>query len=203
MIGGEMRRDENTSNQICIFSLSSEPSIKEAQKAYLSLPRKRIHNKKPTYTKSYTNYIDAEGNIFDDVNTWGRMSQFYNRLSSFFPIVNTHSDIIDVGIVRSYRNRYIAEKYEYKNFTIPNSKYEIFTGQNFTERQAEIIGSELLSIEERLFLHSELLEALENGYRIEECNRWIERLLNLVLQGYSARIIILALVYCFPRCDLL
>lgn len=178
--------------QCDLFSLSpDDPSLNEAKKAYKALPKKRIHNKIPTYTKTYTNYVDSEGNTFNDVITWGRMSEVYSRLANIFPLINTHSNRIDFGIVRSSREHYTQETYKYKGI--------FYKGQEFTERQAEIIGSELLGIEERLFLHSELLEALENGYQIEQCNEWVEGLLNLMLQGYSARIIILALVYCFPR----
>lgn len=176
-------------NQISIFSCVEDPSLDEAKKAYKALPKKRIHNKIPTYTKIYTNYVDIDGNIFDDIGTWGKMSEIYSRLANIFPLINTHCNCIDFGIVRSSRVHYTPETYKYKGV--------FYKGQEFTVRQAEIIGSELLGIEERLFLHSELLEALENGYQIEQCNGWIEGLLNLMLQGYSARIIIVALIYCF------
>lgn len=182
-------RDKNT--QLCIFSSHTIPHIEEAQKAYHSLPKKRIHYKIPTYTKTYTNYTDVEGNVFDDVVTWGKMSEIYSRLSNFFPIINKYEEFEDVGIIRSYKVHYPPETYKYKGV--------LYKGQDFTERQAEIRGSELLGIEERLFLHSELLETLENGYTIEQCNSWIESLLNLMLQNFNARLIILALIYCTGR----
>lgn len=162
--------------------------------AYKSLPKKRIHNEIPTYTKTYENYQDSEGNIFDDVSTWGRMNQVYTLLSKFFPIFFSLENTQDFGIVRSRKNEYYIEEYEYKDLMNPKSKRKTYTGQEFTVRQAEIIGSELLGIEERLFLHETLLEYLEEGYRIEQLNSWIEQLLNLCLQGFSARIITLALI---------
>ncbi|MCM1339398.1 MAG: hypothetical protein NC191_06980 [Muribaculaceae bacterium] len=180
-----------------IFTTADNPAaeVGEAIEAYKNLPKKRIHNEIPTYTKTYENYQDAEGNIFDDVNTWGRMSQVYSMLgNNHFHILFSVNDIQDFGIVRSRTKRYFAEKYKYKDLMNPKSRWQTYTGQDFEEKQAEIIGSELLGIEERLFLHETLLEYLEMGYRIEQLNGWIEQLLNLCLQGFSARIIVLALI---------
>lgn len=169
--------------------------VGEAFEAYKNLSRKRIHYTTPTYTKTYENYQDAEGNIFDDEGTWGRMNQTYSILgNNFFPILMSLEDTKDFGIIRSRTMRYFAEKYEYKDLMNPRSEWRTYTGQEFEYKQAEIIGSENLGIEERLFLHESLLEYLEEGYRIEQLNGWIESLLNLCLQGFSARTIILALL---------
>lgn len=172
----------------------SNIDVDEALEAYKNIPRKRIHNKTPTYTKVYENYQDSEGNVFDDVNTWGRMDTVYEQLTNHFPLCMTQEKSIDFGMVRSSRKDYHIENYEYKDLLNPRSEWREYTGQEFTVRQAEIIGSELLPIEERLFLHESLLEYLNEGYRIDQLNWWIESLLNLCLQGYSARVIVLALI---------
>lgn len=180
-----------------VFTSADNPEagMGEAIEAYKNLPKKRIHNTIPTYTKTYENYQDTEGNVFNDVETWGRMSQLYSILgNNHFPILFSLEDTKDYGIVRSTTKRYFAEKYEYKDRMNPKSKWQEYTGQEFEEKQAEIIGSENLEIEERLFLHETLLEYLEMGYKIEQLNQWIENLLNLCLQGFSARTIVLALI---------
>lgn len=171
------------------------PEFNEAKLAKNALPKKRIHNSIPTYTKAYENYQDSEGTIFNDEATWGRMSQVYSILgNNHFAILFDMTDVKDFGIVRSRTKRYGPEKYKYKDLMNPKAKWEVYTGQEFEEKQAEIIGSELLGIEERLFLHETLLEYLEDGYRIEQLNSWIESLLNLCLQGFSARTIVLMLI---------
>ena len=174
---------------------NSEAEVEEAIEAYKNLPQKRIHNSIPSYTKTYENYQDTEGNVFNDVSTWGRMSQLYSILgNNHFPILFSLDDTVDLGIIRSRTKRYFAEKYKYKDLLNPKSQGHTYTGQEFEEKQAEIIGSEMLGIEERLFLHESLLECLEEGYRIEQLNGWIESLLNLFLQGFSARTVVLMLI---------
>lgn len=177
-----------------IFTTNPDIDVGALLEAYLNLPKKRIHNKIPTYTKTYENYQDSEGSVFDDIGTWGRMNQVYCQLAGWFHIVMTHATTQDFGIVRSYRRDYTQEKYQYKDLMNPKSVWTTYTGQEFTDRYAEIIGSELLPIEERLFLHETLLEYLQEGYRIEQLNTWLESLLNLCLQGFSARTIVLALI---------
>lgn len=162
----------------------------EAFEAYNNLPKKRIHNEKPTYTKTYENYQDNEGNVFDDVGTWGRMDTVYlllaNHCLKYWTGFGTTNKLFDVGMLRYRRSEYDSAPYEYQG-----KKYRDLP---FKYTQAEIIGSELLPIEERLFLHESLLEYLDEGYTIEQLNWWIESLLNLCLQGYSARLIVLALI---------
>lgn len=178
-----------------VFSNNKDAQVNDAIEAYKKLPKKRVHYSKPTYFKDYENFKDTEGNVFNDKATWGRMSQVYSMLgNNHFAILFSTDDIKDYGIVRCYTRRYFAEKYEYKDLMNPKSKWETYIGQDFEEKQAEIIGSELLGIEERLFLHESLLEYLEQGYKIEQLNGWIESLLNLCLQGYSARLIVLMLI---------
>lgn len=65
-----------------VFSNNSDAHVSDAIKAYKTLPQKRIHNSIPTYTKTYENYQDTQGNVFDDVSTWGRMNEVYTLLSN-------------------------------------------------------------------------------------------------------------------------
>lgn len=162
----------------------------EALEAYKNLPKKRIHYRKTTYTKTYKNYQDAEGNIFDDISTWGRMNTLYTLLGNLcighWTELGGKNKNFDIGILRYKLIEYKKEDYNYQG--------NEYIGTPYKFGEAEIIGSELLGIEERLFLHETLLEYLEEGYRIEQLNGWIESLLNLCLQGYSARLIVLALI---------
>lgn len=162
------------------------PGFEKAKSAKDALPKKRIHNSIPTYTKTYENYKDSEGNVFDDEETWGRMNKLYTRLFNQFPYTHSLDEFKDFGIVRSRITQFTPETYTYKG-----TQYK---GDDFKVYQAEIIGSELLGIEERVFLHESLLEYIEEGYKIEQLNGWIESLLNLCLQGFSARTIILMLI---------
>lgn len=166
------------------------PGFEDAQNAYKSLPKKRIHNKIPTYFKSYENYQDIEGNVFNDEETWGRMDTVYLLLSNWchgaITELGKKNKIFDYGILRYRRSEYDNEEYTYQG-----KRYKDLP---FQYTQAEIIGSELLGIEERLFLHETLLEYLEEDYKIEQLNGWIESLLNLCLQGFSARTIVLMLI---------
>jgi hypothetical protein len=83
-------------------------------------------------------------------------------------------------------NVYLPETYTHQG--------TIYKGQEFRVIEAEIIGSEDLNIQERLYLHETLLELLEEGYRIEQLNWYIESLVNLFKQGWTANLLVLAML---------
>jgi hypothetical protein len=157
---------------------------------------KRIHYKDVTYTKDYSKE-EVDGII--DVSTWGKMEELYKRLAFHFPIYNsgglfkTEGELIqedeetiiyDFGMVRSWKNRYYKEQYKYY--------YVVYEGQEFEDIGAEIKGTESLGIEERIWLHSCLLDRLEDGETIEEMNMELEYIVNLFLNGVRLRDLVVA-----------
>lgn len=129
---------------------------------YGKLKKKRIHYKTPTYTKFYKNDIQTDGTINNDLCTWGKIKEIYTKIACFFPIlfpkeIKEYYDFLGVNPnvkIRVWVTRYQKDTYTYKG--------QIYTGQEFIVTEAEIIGTEDLSIEERLYLHELLLERLEN-----------------------------------------
>jgi hypothetical protein len=156
---------------------------------------KRVHYKTTTYTKVYKNDV-IDGKIHNnDIYLWGRMRELHKRLANFFPIFfsNVEPSIIeedykvyDFGIVRVWDNVYLPETYTHQG--------AIYKGQEFRVIEAEIIGSEDLNIQERLYLHETLLELLEDGYNINQLNWYIESLVNLFKQGWTANLLVLAMI---------
>lgn len=159
---------------------------KELHQIYKKIPKKRIHYKSAGYHKVYKNYTDTNGNIFDDTHTYGRLDAVYLQLANAFLFFRGTDDYIENGIIRSWKTEYFREKYIY------NGKEH--KGEEFTVRRAEIKGTEDLIPEVRLFIHEALLEALEEGYKIEQCNMWLEELINYFKQGYRLCDVILALI---------
>ena len=152
---------------------------------------KRQHYIYPTYNKFYCK-DEVDGNI--DTDTWGVMEELYKRLSFHFPIYasgglfDTEGELVsedeerivyDCGIIRSWKNKYYKEKFSYRG--------ETYEGQEFVDVGAEIKGTEDLGIEERIWLHTCLLDRLEDGERIEDMNWEIERTVNLLQQGVRVR----------------
>jgi hypothetical protein len=166
--------------------------FEEAYQMSRKVKYKRFHYSTPTYFKFYC-LDEVDGNI--DTDTWGKMEEIYRRLSFFFPIYSTKGGlfategelisedeeriIYDFGMVRSWKNYYYKEKFSYRG--------ETFEGQEFVDVGAEIKGTEDLGIEERLWLHSCLLDRLEDGERIEDMNWELESVVNLFLQGVRLR----------------
>jgi hypothetical protein len=169
--------------------------LEEYDKMARKVKNKRVHYKTPTYTKVYKNDI-INGKIHNnDTHSWGRMRELHARLANFFPIffsnvepVITEDDyrVFDFGIVRVWDNVYLPETYTHQG--------AIYKGQEFRVIEAEIIGSEDLNIQERIYLHETLLELLEEGYRIEQLNWYIESLVNLFKQGWTANLLVLAMI---------
>ena len=147
---------------------------------------KRIHYKYTNKHKYYTNYEDYNGNIYNDTMIYGRLNAVYTELANAFPFLFGENEYTEYGIIRSWKTEYYAEKYTFKGIE--------YKGQVFTVRQAEIIGTEDLKPDERLFIHNELLEAFKLGYNIEQCTDWLNKLIGLFKQGYRLCDVVLALL---------
>lgn len=158
---------------------------------------KRVHFKTPTYTKVYSNDKDIDGNILtEDTHIWGKMTKLYSTLANFFPIFFTNIEpssegegykTYDFGMVRVWDLSYFPEKYTYQR--------KEYLGQDFKVLEAEVIGTEDLNIDERLFIHENLLELLEEGYRIEQLNWWLEELVNCFKNGWTVSSLAVYLLY--------
>ena len=169
--------------------------FEELEKMARKVKNKRVHYKNTTYTKYYKEDV-IDGKIQNNQTfQQGRMRQLYTRLANFFPIffsgvqpsfIEEDYKAYDFGIVRVWDNVYLPETYTHQG--------AIYKGQEFRVIEAEIIGSEDLNIQERLYLHETLLELLEEGYRIEQLNWYIESLVNLFKQGWTANLLVLAMI---------
>jgi hypothetical protein len=169
--------------------------LEEYEQMARKVKHKRVHYKTPTYTKVYKNDV-IEGKICNnDISLWGRMRQLHVLIANFFPIffsgvepsiIEEEHKAYDFGIVRVWDNVYLPETYTHQK--------AIYKGQEFRVIEAEIIGSEDLNIQERLYLHETLLELLEDGYNINQLNWYLESLVNLFQQGWTANLLVLAMI---------
>lgn len=169
--------------------------FEELEKMARKVKHKRVHYKNTTYTKFYKNDVIDGKVLNNETFLWGKMRTLHIQLANFFPIFfsNVEPSIIeedykiyDFGIVRVWDNVYLPETYTHKG--------AIYKGQEFRVIEAEITGSEDLNIQERIYLHETLLELLEEGYRIEQLNWYIESLVNLFKQGWTANLFVLAMI---------
>lgn len=191
--------------QISIFSvLSQEDNSAEYEKLRKeALKAKRIRYKKSTYTKFYKEDKHANGVLSKDLEKWGNMNRLYIELANRFPyptvfeqnpnIVQESKDTfyIDTGMVRTYKACYHREKYKHRGDDGIIKEYD---GEEFFYNYAEIIGTEDLGINERLFIHSELINYLDDGYKIEKLNMWLDNLVNMFKQGWTAELLIILLL---------
>ena len=169
--------------------------FEELEQMARKVKHKRVHYKTTTYTKVYKNDV-IDGKIqHNDIFLWGRMRELHKRLANFFPIFfsNVEPCIVeedykayDFGVVRVWVNMYLPETYTHQG--------AIYKGQEFRVVEAEIIGSEDLNIQERIYLHETLLELLEDGYNINQLNWYMESLVNLFKQGWTANLFVLAMI---------
>lgn len=122
---------------------------------------KRVHYKVPTYTKSYSNDVHQDGTIKDD-SVWTQIHQTYKALANYcpFPMFEEQKESYEFEGLRIWTDIYTRGRYEYYGQT--------FEGQEFSERFAEIMGTERFGVEERLKVHTELLAFLRNGMELEK-----------------------------------
>ena len=84
-------------------------------------------------------------------------------------------------------NKYYKETYTHRG--------TIYLGQEFEDVGAEIKGTEDLGLEERIWLHSCLLDRLEDGEEIDRMNAEIEYIVNLFLNGVRLRDLLVIALY--------
>ena len=195
--------------QISIFSSLSEDdnSAKYEELRKQALKSKRIRYKNPTYTKYYEEDKHTDGRTSKDHEKWGTMNQLYIELANRFryPTAfeqNDYNDYnitqqdkdtsyIETGMVRTYEVCYHKEKYKHRGDDGIIKEYD---GEEFFYYYAEIIGTEDFGINERLFIHSELIYYLDEGYKIEKLNMWLENLVNMFEQGWTAELLLIMFI---------
>ena len=192
--------------QVSIFSVlfNDDKTIAEYEKLRIeALKSKRKRYKNPTYTKTYEEDTHTNGVQTKDYELWGKMNRLYIELANRFPyptafeqredIIQEDDDTtyIETGMVRTYKVCYHREKYKHRGDDGITKEYD---GEEFYNIYAEIIGAEDLGINERLFIHSELINYLDEGYTIEKLNIWIENLVNMFKQGWTTELLIIFLL---------
>lgn len=188
--------------QISIFDVFSDS--KEYEKMRIeALKSKRKRYKNPTYIKFYKEDVYINGSQTDSEEKWGNMNRLYIELANYFPYPlafsqckdityeDENTSYIETGIIRTYKICYQKGKYKYKGDDGILREYD---GEEFFNNYAEIIGTEDLEINERLFIHYWLIEYLNQGYQIEKLNWWLENLLNMFQQGWTAELLIVLLL---------
>ena len=193
--------------QVSIFSvLSQEDNIAEYEKLRIeAIKSKRKRYKNSTYTKVYEEDKHSNGIQTKDYELWGNMNRLYIELANRFPyptafeqredIIQEDNDTsyVEYGMVRTYKVCYHREKYKHRG---DNGIIKEYDGEEFFYNYAEVIGTEDLGINERLFIHSELINYLDEGYQIDELNMWLETLVNMFKQGWTAGLLITYLLRC-------
>ncbi len=96
------------------------------------------------------------------IDPYLELSQILSQLANYFPIPicnNSAKEIYQYQHIRFWFSKHECEEYEYDK--------EVFNGESFNIVEAELIGTEDLNIDERLFLHKKLLEFVKNGMNIQ------------------------------------
>lgn len=117
--------------------------------------------------------------------SWEKMQDIYTQLANYcpLPLFGNTKEIIDIYGVRLWCSDYEAERYEYIN----DSKVtEICIGEKFKVIEAEILGTENLHIEDRIFLHEKLLNELRIGYDIKSAMEKISPDFNRIKNKYRS-----------------
>lgn len=96
------------------------------------------------------------------LSVYQQMDALYSKLANYLPLplFSNEEAVFLFGGIKAWYTVYTQQEYEYEN--------QIFTGEIFKIKHAEIIGTENLSIEKRIELHQEFLELLHNGVQLEE-----------------------------------
>lgn len=116
-------------------------------------------------------------NKIKNLNSWVEMEKYYGELASYcpYPLFNQEDLTIENNGLRLWYRVYKNETYPYFN--------EICTGEEFKIIEAEIIGTELMPIEWRLFLHLSLLDFLKDDFSLNDTMPYIHELMEWHQKG--------------------
>lgn len=116
-----------------------------------------------------------------DINSWEVMSQCYRELGNYCPVplFNAESSVLENNGLRLWCEVYTSELYSYFD--------KEYLGEDFKILEAEIIGTESMPIEWRLFLHLTLLDFLKDGFNLNDIMPYIYRLIELNKKGLALK----------------
>ena len=188
-------------SQVSLFGSDDLKAFEKLRIEALKSKRKRF--KHPTFTKFYKEDVHKDGSHTDSEEKWGTMNRLYVELANRFPFplsfskceniikVDDDTSYVETGMIRTCKICYHKEKYKHKG---DDGKIKEYKGEEFFYNYAEVIGTEDLGINERLFIHYWLIEYLDEGYPITKLNMWLENLVNLFKQGWTAELYIIFLL---------
>ena len=95
------------------------------------------------------------------LNPYLELAQIRSELAGFLPIPISGDiqDCYTYGFINLWYEIYKQESYEYEN--------EMFNGEDFRIIEAELIGTERLKVEQRLYFHKKLFELVKQGKNIQ------------------------------------
>lgn len=139
--------------QVSLFTGVEGDSFKEARAALEELNKgKRGH-----YNKDYTKPKHTD-------NNWEYLRCLQKQLANFLDVPyffdRDEVFLFSKGRIKAWIYVYNDEPYEYEG--------NIYEGEVFKVREAEIVGAENFDIETRLQLHQELINDLENGVTLDK-----------------------------------
>lgn len=191
------------SEQVSLFINLNNEQKKELEKLRIeAMKAKRLRFKNPTYIKYYKEDTHTDGSTTEALIKYSRMNQLYIQLANYFRFptkfenkktipIGDDTYCIDTGIIRTYQVNYTKEKYTHKG---DDGVIKTYKGEEFFLNFAEVKGTEDLGINERLFVHEELMRCIEDGYTIEKLNMWLEELVCLMQNGFTAELLIILLL---------
>lgn len=96
------------------------------------------------------------------LNPYLELAQIRTQLANYLPvpIFCELQDCYNYDYINLWCEVYTNEQYEYQN--------EMFDGEKFKIIEAELIGTEKLNIDNRLYLHKKLFDLIKTGLTIHE-----------------------------------
>lgn len=121
---------------------------------------KRIRSKNPK-KKVYRNDVTIDGVIIDDYHNWrtlrGYAVELY-KLCGFIPFGNVES-VEQFGIT-VWHDTYKKEPYVHQG--------KLYLGQEFEQYEAEVTGTGLLPVSDRIKIYKEVISRLKEGLSLEQ-----------------------------------
>lgn len=158
------------SEQLSLFS-SIQPQEQAKKKP------KRIRSKNPK-KKVYKNDTTADGVIIDDFTNWRTLREYAVELYSlcgFIPF-GAEEYTEQYGIV-VWHDTYTREEYTHQG--------NLYIGQDFEHYEAEVKGTELLPVLDRIKIYREVIARLKQGLTLEETMNEVIHIIEDIKRGYN------------------
>lgn len=128
--------------------------------------------------------------VTKDYNPYTYINEIYNKIAvkhTSLPLFSREETAFCFNGLRVTYSVYDPEEYIYYDYPTQGAEGngELCQGEDFQVYQAELIGTEYMTVEDRIYLHDKLIEYLEQGVELKQAVSLVQPEIERIKQIYD------------------